>query len=222
MKLLNLAWDLLGSDFAGRHMQYEKFYAGPGFVMNSYSHGAAPWAEWAGAVDELLASIDTPGACRKNNRAIRDVMTPGGPRSGDWSGSRPYAMLLRIAAGHDQIAQVGARFGSRKADGIHDTKYAASTLGGAGRRGDGALLAPAPAQAGKSIVMKLSTATINDTQHEWFKRFAAAGRKGFRRQHQGRDLSGKPTRLDSATDRGRAVRLDPGLDGAARIPGWGR
>ena len=39
MKLLNLAWDLLGSDFAGRHMQYEKFYAGPGFVMNSYSYG---------------------------------------------------------------------------------------------------------------------------------------------------------------------------------------
>ena len=38
MKLLNLAWDLLGSDFAGRHMQYEKFYAGPGFVMNSYSY----------------------------------------------------------------------------------------------------------------------------------------------------------------------------------------
>ena len=48
MKLLNLAWDLLGSDFAGRHMQYEKFYAGPGFVMNSYSYGAAPWDEWAG------------------------------------------------------------------------------------------------------------------------------------------------------------------------------
>jgi 4-hydroxyphenylacetate 3-monooxygenase len=28
MKLFKLAWDLLGSDFAGRHMQYEKFYAG--------------------------------------------------------------------------------------------------------------------------------------------------------------------------------------------------
>ena len=39
MKLLNLAWDLLGSDFAGRHAQYEKFYAGPGFVMNGYSYG---------------------------------------------------------------------------------------------------------------------------------------------------------------------------------------
>lgn len=29
------------------------------------------------------------------------------------------------------------------------------------------------AQAGKTYVMKLSTATINDTQHEWLKRFAA-------------------------------------------------
>jgi 4-hydroxyphenylacetate 3-monooxygenase len=60
MKLLNLAWDLLGSDFAGRHMQYEKFYAGPGFVMNSYSYLAGPWDEWAGTVDGLLASYDAP------------------------------------------------------------------------------------------------------------------------------------------------------------------
>jgi TRAP-type C4-dicarboxylate transport system substrate-binding protein len=40
-----------------------------------------------------------------------------------------------------------------------------------------ALLAPTPAafaQAGKTFVMKLTTATINDTQHEWLKRFAAA------------------------------------------------
>jgi 4-hydroxyphenylacetate 3-monooxygenase len=60
MKLLNLAWDLLGSDFAGRHMQYEKFYAGPAFAMNSYSYGDAPWGEWAGSVDELLAGIGNP------------------------------------------------------------------------------------------------------------------------------------------------------------------
>jgi TRAP-type C4-dicarboxylate transport system substrate-binding protein len=31
----------------------------------------------------------------------------------------------------------------------------------------------AHAQAGKTYVMKLSTATINDTQHEWLKRFVA-------------------------------------------------
>ena len=65
MKLLNLAWDLLGSDFAGRHMQYEKFYAGPGFVMNGYSYGAGPWGEWSGLVDDLLASYGTPDAVLK-------------------------------------------------------------------------------------------------------------------------------------------------------------
>jgi TRAP-type transport system periplasmic protein len=37
--------------------------------------------------------------------------------------------------------------------------------------------APAFAQAANPIVMKLSTATINDTQHEWLKRFAAAVEK---------------------------------------------
>ena len=60
MKLLNLAWDLLGSDFAGRHMQYEKFYAGPSFVMNSYSYQTAPWKNWAADVDALMASYDAP------------------------------------------------------------------------------------------------------------------------------------------------------------------
>src|SRR5262245_11385 len=58
MKFANLAWDLLGSDFAGRHMQYEKFYAGPGFAMNSYSYFAAPWQDWLAAIDQLLASYD--------------------------------------------------------------------------------------------------------------------------------------------------------------------
>jgi 4-hydroxyphenylacetate 3-monooxygenase len=60
LKLLNLAWDLLGSDFAGRHMQYEKFYAGPAFVMNSYSYLTAPWKSWTAEVDALLSSYDAP------------------------------------------------------------------------------------------------------------------------------------------------------------------
>jgi 4-hydroxyphenylacetate 3-monooxygenase len=61
MKLFRLAWDLLGSEFAGRHLQYEKFYAGPSFVMNTYSHLTAPWKQWTGAVDELMASYDVKG-----------------------------------------------------------------------------------------------------------------------------------------------------------------
>jgi 4-hydroxyphenylacetate 3-monooxygenase len=60
MKIFKLAWDLLGSDFAGRHMQYEKFYAGPSFVMNMYSYLTGPWSEWTGSVDDLLASYDAP------------------------------------------------------------------------------------------------------------------------------------------------------------------
>jgi TRAP-type C4-dicarboxylate transport system substrate-binding protein len=35
------------------------------------------------------------------------------------------------------------------------------------------ILAPMPAAHAQTFTMKLSTATINDTQHEWFKRFAA-------------------------------------------------
>jgi 4-hydroxyphenylacetate 3-monooxygenase len=58
MKLFRLAWDLLGSDFAGRHMQYEKFYAGPSFVMNSYNYFTAPWKDWTGLVDEVMANYD--------------------------------------------------------------------------------------------------------------------------------------------------------------------
>ncbi len=37
--------------------------------------------------------------------------------------------------------------------------------------------APASAQGASPITMKLSTATVNDTQHEWLKRFAAAVEK---------------------------------------------
>jgi 4-hydroxyphenylacetate 3-monooxygenase len=55
MKLFKLAWDLLGSDFAGRHMQYEKFYAGPGFAMNNYNYLAGHWDEWTARVDTLMA-----------------------------------------------------------------------------------------------------------------------------------------------------------------------
>jgi 4-hydroxyphenylacetate 3-monooxygenase len=58
MKLAQLAWDLLGSDFAGRHMQYEKFYAGPAYAMNSYSYLTCPWEDWTASIDALMASYD--------------------------------------------------------------------------------------------------------------------------------------------------------------------
>ena len=37
MKLFKLAWDMVGSEFAGRHQQYEKFYAGASFIIRNHS-----------------------------------------------------------------------------------------------------------------------------------------------------------------------------------------
>ena len=41
--LLALAWDMTGSEFAGRHMQYEKFYAGASFIIRNHSYRETDW-----------------------------------------------------------------------------------------------------------------------------------------------------------------------------------
>lgn len=56
MKIFKLVWDLVGSEFAGRHQQYEKFYAGASFIIKGHNFRVAPWAEWGNSVDELLNS----------------------------------------------------------------------------------------------------------------------------------------------------------------------
>jgi 4-hydroxyphenylacetate 3-monooxygenase len=60
MKLFKLAWDLLGSEFGGRHLQYEKFYAGPPFLVRNYNYQWAPWATYDAIVDHLMAQYDVP------------------------------------------------------------------------------------------------------------------------------------------------------------------
>ncbi len=55
MMLLRVAWDLLGSEFAMRHDQYEKFYVGPSFVVRNYNFVNAPWEELEGLVDGVIA-----------------------------------------------------------------------------------------------------------------------------------------------------------------------
>jgi 4-hydroxyphenylacetate 3-monooxygenase len=55
-KLFKLAWDLLGSDFGGRHLQYERFYMGPAFVVRSHNSRECDWREIDEYVDALLAS----------------------------------------------------------------------------------------------------------------------------------------------------------------------
>ncbi|HEX2197329.1 MAG TPA: 4-hydroxyphenylacetate 3-hydroxylase C-terminal domain-containing protein, partial [Burkholderiales bacterium] len=62
MKLYKLAWDLVGSEFAGRHAQYEKFYAGASFIIRNHNFREAPWEAFHGVVDDLMASYDAPSS----------------------------------------------------------------------------------------------------------------------------------------------------------------
>ncbi|MFP6689298.1 MAG: 4-hydroxyphenylacetate 3-hydroxylase N-terminal domain-containing protein [Alphaproteobacteria bacterium] len=61
MKLFKLAWDILGTDFAGRHSQYERFYMGPAFIVREHVGRETNWAEIEEFTDALLASYDAPG-----------------------------------------------------------------------------------------------------------------------------------------------------------------
>lgn len=59
-KFIKMAWDLLGSEFASRHTQYERFYGGPPFLNDMYNYIWAPWADRRALVDRVLADIELP------------------------------------------------------------------------------------------------------------------------------------------------------------------
>jgi 4-hydroxyphenylacetate 3-monooxygenase len=52
---LKLAWDLIGSEFAGRHEQYEKFYGGASFLIKQNMARTYDFAAAARMVDRALA-----------------------------------------------------------------------------------------------------------------------------------------------------------------------
>ncbi|SRR5579884_548951 len=64
VKLLKLLWDLVGSEFAARHLQYEMFYAGEPAAVKGREYRAFDWAAAEALVDRCLASYDltTPSA----------------------------------------------------------------------------------------------------------------------------------------------------------------
>jgi 4-hydroxyphenylacetate 3-monooxygenase len=62
MKLFKLAWEMVGSEFAGRHQQYEKFYAGAPFIIRNHSYRETDWASFTAIVDKLMAGYDYPTA----------------------------------------------------------------------------------------------------------------------------------------------------------------
>ncbi len=66
-KFMKLAWDYLGSELAGRHGQYEKFYAGPQFVHAFYNFGNCPWAQYKSIVEDLMQQMPLPDAKARNS-----------------------------------------------------------------------------------------------------------------------------------------------------------
>ncbi|GAA4523072.1 4-hydroxyphenylacetate 3-hydroxylase family protein [Amycolatopsis samaneae] len=61
VKLFKLAWDAVGSEFAGRHHQYELFYAGAPFVVKGYAFRNYGFDEPLAEVEKFLAGYDIPG-----------------------------------------------------------------------------------------------------------------------------------------------------------------
>jgi 4-hydroxyphenylacetate 3-monooxygenase len=62
IKLHRLAWDLIGSEFASRHHQYEMFYAGAPGVSKGHAFRNYRFDEATAQVDEFLASYGLPVA----------------------------------------------------------------------------------------------------------------------------------------------------------------
>ena len=81
------------------------------------------------------------------------------------------------------------------------------------------LLADAAVAQGRPMTVKLATATLNDTQHEWMKRFAAMIGKNSGGRLAAELYPASQLGLDSAHDRRHAARLDPDLDRTAGVPG---
>jgi 4-hydroxyphenylacetate 3-monooxygenase len=59
VKLFKLAWDAVGSEFGGRHQQYEMFYAGAPFVVKGYAYRHYGYEQHVADVEAFLASYGT-------------------------------------------------------------------------------------------------------------------------------------------------------------------
>ena len=65
IKLFKLAWDVIGSEFAGRHHQYEMFYAGPPFVLKDYAYRHYGYPQAVRVVEDFLSGYDLASVTRQ-------------------------------------------------------------------------------------------------------------------------------------------------------------
>jgi 4-hydroxyphenylacetate 3-monooxygenase len=64
VKLFKLAWDLVGSEFGGRHHQYEMFYAGAPYVSKANAFRNYGYDDAVALVDAFMDSYGLPDASR--------------------------------------------------------------------------------------------------------------------------------------------------------------
>lgn len=77
MKLLKFAWDIVGSEFAGRHQLYEKFYAGTSALVRNSSFREAPWESFHATIDKALAELPVPEVASGPGQAKRPKAAAG-------------------------------------------------------------------------------------------------------------------------------------------------
>jgi len=71
VKLMKLVWDIVGSEFASRHHQYEMFYAGAPFVVKGHMYRNYDFDGAKALVESALSGYDLEG--RKDLATERDL-----------------------------------------------------------------------------------------------------------------------------------------------------
>ena len=61
IKLFKLIWDAIGTEFGGRHHQYEMFYAGAPYVAKGYAFRNYRYEEAVQMVDAFLRTYSLEG-----------------------------------------------------------------------------------------------------------------------------------------------------------------
>jgi 4-hydroxyphenylacetate 3-monooxygenase len=91
VKLLKLLWDLIGSEFGGRHLQYEMFYAGQPAVIQAKEYRTYDWAAAEALVDRCLSSYDLCGTIDPSAGSGQAPSAGSGPAPKPNSGQAPSA-----------------------------------------------------------------------------------------------------------------------------------
>ena len=72
VKLMKLAWDALGSEYASRHVQYEMFYSGPRTTTTGMAYRTCDWGGATAMLDRMLASYPSPAAVPQQTAAAAE------------------------------------------------------------------------------------------------------------------------------------------------------